>query len=160
MKPGRLSAGLAALAGLASLSASGVTTAATALGGVGFLLLLGGIVRGRLIGVALGALGLVGAVPLAALGGAGTAALLLATGTAALAYDLGETAVETRRLLDTESTTVRGEVTHAAGIALLLGVAAAGSLLAFRLAAGRGSTLAVAALLVGATAFVAAARVE
>jgi len=160
VKPGHLSAGLAVLAGSASVSASGVTPSATIIGGVGLAVLVASILRRWPTGVSLGGIGLVGALPFAALGGATPTALVLAATTAALAYDLGEERVETHRLLDGKARTVRAEGVHALGSGLLVGVTAGGSLLAFELATGHGSTLAVAALLIGATALLAATRVD
>lgn len=156
MKPGRLSAGLALLAALVSVAASGVNVAGTAVGLVGMVVLGGAVVVRWPTGVALGGLGLAGGVPLAATAGATPGAMLLAAGGAALAYDLGEESVETRRLFDAPASTVRGELTHAVGAVVVLAIAGGGAFVVYRAAAGQGSTLAVAALLAGATLLTAA----
>jgi hypothetical protein len=160
VKPGRPSAGLALLSALVSVAASGVNAGATAVGLLGAVVLAGGVLRQWPTGVALGGLGLAGAIPLAATAEASAGALLLAAGGAALAYDLGEEGIETRRLFEGDTATVRGELAHAVGATVVVATAGGGAFVVYRAVSGQGSTLAVAALLAGATLLTAATRVK
>jgi hypothetical protein len=156
MKPGRASAALALLAAVASLIAVGVTTFATVAGLLGVASIAAAVVFDRPLGVVCGALALAAAIPLASLGGAGTPALVLAAVATALAYDLADAAIETRRLFDSAGRTGRAELAHALGVTVLLGLVGGGVYLVYAATAGATSPLAVALLLLGAVSLTAA----
>lgn len=158
MKPGRASALLASLAATASLIATGVTTFATVAGFAGLACLIGALALDRPFGVICGALALAAAIPLAALGGASTPALVFAAAATALAYDLADETIETRRSFDSVARTGRAELMHALGVAVLLGLAGGSVYLVYTATAGAGSPLALALLLGGAISLSAATQ--
>jgi len=159
MNPGRASAALALLAAVASLMATGVTTFATVAGLLGMASIAAAVVFDRPLGVLCGALALAAAIPLASLGGASTPALVVAGVATALAYDLADAAIESRRSFDPPARTGRAELAHALGVTVLLGLVGGSVYLVYAATAGSGSPLAVALLLLGAVSLTAATRV-
>ena len=158
MGPGRLSASLALLVAVVSVLASGITTAGTGFGLLGLLALAGGLLTNRSLAVLAGGGALATATVLAGLAGGSPPALLVGTGAAILSFDLGQTALETRSY-DASTATTRGELAHALSAMVFVSVLGGGALLVFRAAAGQGSPVALAALLVGAVCLTAATQV-
>ncbi|MFC6992373.1 hypothetical protein ACFQH3_11820 [Haladaptatus sp. GCM10025707] len=109
-----------------------------------------GVLRGRRLGVTVGAGVLFVALLLAGVSGFSTPLTLLGAGAAILAWDVGENAVSLGEQLGRETATKRAQLVHAGGslvVALLVGTLAVG---VFELATGTNSLTALVLLLIGA----------
>lgn len=124
--PTRLGSGVAVCAALVALGTSGFYSwVALALGGLGLLVLVAGLVRGRQAAVTLGACALFAAAVVAGVRGAPALPVLASVTCAAVAWDVGGTAVGLGRQVGREAETWRVEVVHAAGT-LAVGAVTAG----------------------------------
>lgn len=157
--PAPVSAVLALVA--AAVGAVMATAAVPLAGGAGILGLVFvavGVVRGRVAAVTLGSVGLLAAAILAGMGGAGIAPVLGIVLTSALAWDLGEQAINVGEHVGRDSPTARGELVHA-GLSLAVGLVAAGVAAAIYVAAAGGlPTVALVVLVVAAVLLTAALR--
>ena len=152
----------AALALVAAAIGAVMATAAVPLAGVagvlGLVFVAVGVVRGRVASVTLGSVGLLVGAILAGMGGSGIVPILGIVLTAALAWDLGEQAINVGEHVGRESQTARGELVHA-GLSLAVGLVAAGGAAAIYVAAAGGlPTVALVVLVVAAVLLTAALR--
>lgn len=138
---------LAVAAALATVALTAVSPLALLADGAGVVLLGVGLAGQVRPAITLAAVALFVGVVAAALAGAPATTLLGATVAVAVAYDAGENALSVARdARGAES--VRVELVHAAATVALVGAAALGSYLAYRVSDG-GSALGVVALLAG-----------
>ena len=157
--PAPVSAALALVAAaVGAVMATAAVPLAGAAGVLGLVLVAAGVVRGRVTAVILGSVGLLVGALLAGMGSAGITPVLGIVLTAALAWDLGEQAINVGEQMGRESPTARGELVHA-GLSLAVGLAAAGIAATIYVAAAGGlPTVALVVLVVAAVLLTAALR--
>ncbi|WP_435195928.1 DUF7519 family protein [Natronomonas sp. EA1] len=157
-RPSRLSVGLAALAGTVAVVALASVPVAAGVAGIGLLVLLVGLDRavGRAVGA--GTVLLLGGVLLGGVFGVAPEALLLATATAVLAWDVGDNGLGMAAQLGREAATARAELVHAAATTSVLAVGTGLCYTVFRLVTGTRPVAALVLLLFGALALAAALR--
>lgn len=123
--PTRVASALAVLSALAALVAGGASSwIGLALGGAGVAVLAAGVALARHDAVSLGAAALFGGVLAAGVQGAPVAPLLAGGVATVVAWDSAGTAIDLGAQLGREAPTRRLELVHAAGTALVGGLAA------------------------------------
>lgn len=147
--PARLSAIVAVGAALLSLATVGTASVvAFSLGALGAATAVGGVLAGRRALVTAGAAVLFLGALAAGVGGASAPRVLVATGAAVFAWDVGRAAVDVGMQLGAAAETTGIELVHAAASLLVVGVSGGVGYVVFRVAAGGRPVVAVVALLV------------
>jgi hypothetical protein len=155
--PARTSTGLALAASLAGTLALAVSTVSLAFGGLGFVLVGLGLVRGWRSAVTLGGAGLFCGVVLAGLVGAPASVVVFATATTVVAWDIATFGIDVGEELGREADTRRLELVHAGASVMTAAIPAVVGMVLFRTAGG-GTALVPIALLCGAVVLVVVLR--
>lgn len=149
-RPDRFGVALAGALALLAAAATATSLLALPVGFGGALVLVLGTARGSGLAVGLGLAGLLGAVVLAGLFGAGPEALLVGSAAAVLAWDAGAQAVDLGNAMGRAADTSRALVVHTAVSTLVAAVVAVAGYAVFRLAGGTRPVSAVVLLVLGA----------
>ncbi|WP_273838579.1 hypothetical protein [Halococcus sp. PRR34] len=155
--PARISVGLALAASFVGTLALAVSTVSLAAGGLGFVLVGLGLVRGWRSAVTLGGAGLFCGVVLAGLVGAPAIVVVFATAAAVVAWDVATFGIDVGEELGREADTTRLELVHAGTSVVTAAIPAMIGMVLFRTAEG-GTALVPIALLCGAVVLVVVLR--
>lgn len=152
-RPRRLSVALTVVPALVAVLASAATLPAAATGLVGVVLLPIGVLRGSRLLHRIGTAGLFAAVLLAGGAGAPPIRMLVAAGTAVLAWDAGEHGIGLGEQLGTAATMARTQLTHTGVTAFVGTVVAVVGYVVYEIARSGQPTTAVVLLLLAALLF-------